>query len=302
MLYTAQTLPVCQIALSDWQLVKISGADSRKYLQGQITANIEQLTPTQAIFAAHCDPKGKVWSNMILFQRGEDIYYIERKSVVEQQVNELKKYAIFSKLTIEVETELALISLAGDLTNWANLPEMAAEQNCVTTQNITFIKLEQPATRYFVIGSQADFSTLNLPNNSVELPNQQWQFLDMQAGFAIIDHAAMAQYLPQSFNLQNIGAIDFHKGCYCGQEMVARAQFRGINKRALYLLSGQSETLPNVGDALEMQLGENWRDTGFVLCALMVNDTVFVQAILNNDTDETHQFRVKNSHSHLALC
>jgi len=104
------------------------------------------------------------------------------------------------------------------------------------------------------------------------------------------------QYLPQAFNLQNFAAISFNKGCYCGQEMVARAQYRGISKRALYLLVGQSEKLPKVGDSLEQKIAENWRETGCVTATLRLDDnTIWVQAILNNELDADAVFKVKNN-------
>ena len=87
-------------SLSDWQLVKVSGIDNRTFLQGQVTADINHLNEYTALFAAHCDAKGRMWSNLILFQRGADIFYIVRKTVAEKQIAALKKFAVFSKVTV----------------------------------------------------------------------------------------------------------------------------------------------------------------------------------------------------------
>ena len=78
-----------------------------------------------------------------------------------------------------------------------------------------------------------------------ELNNsQQWLALNIEAGFPVIDAANSGQFIPQATNLQALGGISFKKGCYTGQEMVARAKFRGANKRALWLLAGSASRLP----------------------------------------------------------
>lgn len=300
MLHISQTLPLSKMALDDWLLVKVSGQDNSKFLQGQLTADITKLSDIHWLFAAQCDPKGKVISNLQLFKRGEDIYYIVRKSLAEIQLKELKKYAVFSKVTFEIDSTLSLYGIAGDTTSLP-VANFADEQNCLNTGNLSYLKLDLPSTRYIVIGQQAElestFANLN------QATAEQWQLLDMQANYPIIDLALANQYLPQAFNLQNFNAISFDKGCYCGQEMVARAQYRGINKRALYLLIGTSDQLPQIGDGLEQQMGDNWRETGSILSVLKVdNNTIWLQAILNNDIAAETVFRIKNSSaSHLTI-
>lgn len=292
MLYTSHTLPLSKILLDDWQLIKVSGQDNCKFLQGQLTTDINKLSDNHWSFAAQCDPKGKVISSMQLFKRGDDIYYIVRKSLVETQLKELKKYAVFSKVVFEIESSLSIIGIADDVTS-QQIPHFTTEHNSLTEGNLTFLKFDLPSTRYIVVGPQVEidkrFADLN------QATTAQWQQLDMQASYPIIDLPLCNQYLPQAFNLQNINGISFDKGCYCGQEMVARAQYRGINKRALYLLTGNADNLPVVGESLEQQMGDNWRTTGTVLSVLRIdNTTIWVQAILNNDIAVDTVFRVPN--------
>lgn len=304
MLYTSQFLPLCQISLDDWQLVKISGIDSQTFLQGQLTADVTTLSDTRFLFSAHCDPKGKVLTNILLFKRGDDIYYIGRKSVIETQLKELKKYAVFSKVTIEIDSTLKMVAIAGQPTKDQDIDFTSFfndSQNCITTHDLTYLKIDFPDLRYVVIGIQADIDTLNLPIDCLQQDSSQWVLLDMEAHYPIIDLPVSNQYLPQAFNLQNFDAISFNKGCYCGQEMVARAQYRGINKRSLYLLTGHSSTLPKIGDTLEQQMGESWRETGCVLATIVFDDNkIWIQAVLNNDIEARTLFRTKNAvHSQL---
>ena len=275
------------ISLSDWQLVKVSGIDNRTFMQGQITNDINQLNENTALFAAHCDPKGRMWSNLILFQRDKDIFYILRKSVAEKQVSALKKYSVFSKVIIEPVLDLNLVGLeCGDIEQSIILDLIG--KTCLTINNITYIKIPLPEMRVIKVSSEP------LPNNLQ--PSSYWLKSDLEAGYAIIDKPNIESLLPQACNLQHYNAISFNKGCYCGQEMVARAQFRGANNRGLYLLNGHSKTLPIIGDKLEYELEGNWREGGQVLAALKLdqNDAIYAQVVLANGIDIETKFRVKN--------
>lgn len=273
-------------SLSDWQLVKVSGTDNRTFLQGQVTADINHLNEHTALFAAHCDAKGRMWSNLILFQRGADIFYIVRKTVAEKQIAALKKYAVFSKVTIEPVVDLNLIGLENNAIEQSIIAELG-DNSCITKDDITYIKIPLPEMRLIKISNEP------LPTDSQTADH--WLKLDLEAGYAIIDEPNIESLLPQACNLQHYNAISFDKGCYCGQEMVARAQFRGANNRGLYLLVGKSKALPIIGDKLEYELDGNWREGGQVLAALKLDedDEIYVQVVLANGIDIETNFRVK---------
>ncbi|MBI0004898.1 tRNA-modifying protein YgfZ [Gilliamella sp. W8126] len=273
-------------SLSDWQLVKVSGTDNRTFLQGQVTADINHLNEHTALFAAHCDAKGRMWSNLILFQRGADIFYIVRKTVAEKQIAALKKYAVFSKVTIEPVVDLSLIGLENNAIEQSIIAELG-DNSCITKDDITYIKIPLPEMRLIKVSNEP------LPTDSQTADH--WLKLDLEAGYAIIDEPNIESLLPQACNLQHYNAISFDKGCYCGQEMVARAQFRGANNRGLYLLVGKSKALPIIGDKLEYELDGNWREGGQVLAALKLDedDEIYVQVVLANGIDIETNFRVK---------
>lgn len=279
-------LSIKPISLADWQLVKVSGTDNHKYLQGQVTIDTDNLTEQTALFAAHCDSQGKMWSNLLIFQRGQDIYYIVRKSVVEKQMAALKKYAVFSKVSIEPVTGLNIVGLDSQAIPSEILAKFT-DNNCFTENNITYIKLTSPHVRVIKITPEAI-------DNDLE-PCSRWLQLDLEAGYPIIDAENTESLLPQACNLQYLNAISFDKGCYCGQEMVARAQYRGANKRGLYLLAGKSAVLPVIGGTIEYQIDGNWRESGQVLAALKINqdNDIYVQVVLANGIDFNTPFRVK---------
>lgn len=302
-------LPLTLISLEDWALASAVGADAQNYLQGQVTADVAALADNQHLLVAHCDPKGKMWSNMRLFRTAQGFAWIERRSVREAQLTELKKYAVFSKVTITADDEAVLLGLAGFQARAAlakvfdTLPD---EDNPLVHNNgTTLLWLGLPAERFLIITSSAQAQELTgTLRGEAQLNNSdQWLALEIEGGLAVIDAPNSAQFIPQATNMQALGGISFKKGCYTGQEMVARAKYRGANKRALWLLAGEASRVPQAGEDLEMQMGENWRRTGTVLAAVRLDDgSLLVQNVMSNDMEEGSVFRVRDdSASSLAL-
>ncbi|EPC4489087.1 tRNA-modifying protein YgfZ [Serratia liquefaciens] len=302
-------LPLTLISLEDWALVTLNGPDTVKYLQGQVTADIEALAADQHVLCGHCDAKGKMWSNLRLFHRGEGFAYLERRSVLDSQLAEIKKYAVFSKLTIAADNEAVLLGVAGfqaraALTGIFNsLPD--AEHPVVQDGETTLLHFTLPAERFLLVTTTAVAEQLvaRLHEQAELNDSQQWLTLDIEAGYPVIDAANSGQLIPQATNLQALEGISFSKGCYTGQEMVARAKFRGANKRALYWLEGKAGRVPQPAEDLELQLGENWRRTGTVLSAAKLADgTLWVQVVLNNDLEADSKLRVRDdATSELAI-
>ncbi len=301
-------LPLTLMTLDDWALATLTGADSEKYLQGQVTADVAALTEHQHLLAAHCDAKGKMWSNLRLFRRDGGFALIERRSIRDAQLTELKKYAVFSKVTIVPEDEHVLLGVAGfqaraALANvFTTLPD--AEKQVVQEGATSILWFAHPAERFLLVTDVATAELLSEKlRGEAQLNNsQQWLALNIEAGLPVIDAANSAQFIPQATNLQALGGISFKKGCYTGQEMVARAKFRGANKRALWYLAGKASRLPEAGEDLDLKMGENWRRTGTILAAVQLDDgRLLVQAVMNNDMEPDSVFRVRDDANTLSI-
>ncbi|MEA9391753.1 tRNA-modifying protein YgfZ [Acerihabitans sp. TG2] len=297
-------LPLTFISLEDWALVSLTGPDALKYLQGQVTTDVAAMATDQHILGAHCDAKGKMYSDLRLFHRQNGMAYIERRSVRDHQLAELKKYAVFSKVTMTADDDVRLIGVAGFQARaalsglFADLPD--ADHAVVQDGETTLLHFSQPLERFLLVTTETVADTLldNLAGQAQLNDSQQWLALNIEAGLPLIDSANSEQFIPQATNLQALGGISFSKGCYAGQEMVARAKYRGANKRALYWLAGKASHVPAAGDELELQMGDNWRRTGTVMAACQLEDgTVWVQAVLNHDLAPDSQLRVKDDTS-----
>ena len=301
-------LPLTLMTLDDWALATISGPDSEKYLQGQITADVSHLTDEQHLLAAHCDAKGKMWSNLRVFRRNEGFAWIERRSLRDAQLTELKKYAVFSKVTIAADDEFVLLGVAGFQARAALSPLFSelpnAEKQVVSEGATSVLWFAHPAERFLLVTDVATATRItDALRGEAQLNNsQQWLALNIEAGLPVIDSANSAQFIPQATNLQALGGISFKKGCYTGQEMVARAKFRGANKRALWYLAGTASRVPEAGEDLELKMGENWRRTGTVLAAVQLDDgRLLVQVVMNNDMEPDSVFRVRDDAGSLSI-
>ena len=295
---TAYHSELALCTLGDWALVTAQGADATTYLQGQLTADLSQLAESDHQLAAHCDAKGKMWSNLRIFHDGEGYSYLLRRDVREQQLTEIKKYAVFSKITFTADDSRQLIGVMGSQAadflgqHFSQLPD--ATQPLIKLDSTLLLWLATPESRYIVITDPTQAERLLKASADAVCDSEHWLAADIAAGIPVIESANTAQFIPQATNLQALNAISFKKGCYSGQEMVARAKYRGANKRALYWLAGTANQTVAAGSAVALQMGENWRKTGTVLCSVMVApNTLWVQVVLNNDLGVEDKFRIE---------
>ncbi|WP_166670303.1 YgfZ/GcvT domain-containing protein [Oceanimonas baumannii] len=285
-------MPVLTIAsspklypLTDRAVISLTGEERVKYLQGQVTCDIAALAPGDAGPGGHCDSKGKLWASFWVANLGEQLLLVLNQSLLARQLPELKKFAVFSKTDIEeVSDRWQVYGLAGEgLSHW--LSHEAGDSN-----------LWQGG---IIIPVAAEHALLVLPEGATlpDLPagdEQEWQGLMIQAGLPDMSAEHQGDYIPQMLNLQAIGGISFNKGCYMGQETVARAKYRGANKKAMFVVEGTVTGDVTVNQDLELQLGENWRRAGTVLNVYQQDDKCVLTSVLNKDLDSNTVLRIKD--------
>ncbi|TDQ59432.1 hypothetical protein EDC45_0079 [Mesocricetibacter intestinalis] len=264
------------IALPQYRLLEICGPEAQTYLQGQLTCDLNQLPVGSSTLCAHCDPKGKVGALLRLYHAREQCFYaLVRADSAPHALAQLKKYAIFSKVEIRpLETEIA----------------------AAPTAKCTEINAE------FYINLGAYSLLLNPQQAAAQNRSDEWDCWEIQQGYPLLSAELQNQFIPQALNLQALEqAISFRKGCYIGQETVARAQFRGANKRAMFTFTSSGGQCPSPGSELEIALENGWRKTGSVLSAICQGDTLWLQAVLNRWEGETPQFRLPEQQTALEL-
>ncbi|MXP56678.1 tRNA-modifying protein YgfZ [Pantoea sp. Mhis] len=292
-------LPLTLISLEEWILVLVQGKNSHSYLQSQLTLNINNMKTTQHYLSAHCNAKGKMLSNIRLFHYRDGYAYLIRYNLHQQQITELNKYAIFSKISITAASDVVLLGVVGLNARLAlqNIFKVipCSDIQVVTEKDTTILWFAQPAERFLIITTLIEAIKLKKQLCNIALLNdsKQWLALDIEAGFPIIDLQTSGKLMPQAANLEALNAISFEKGCYMGQEVIISNKFRGINKRALYWLAGKANKIPNILSSLELQINNQWRKTGMVLSSVQINnDNIWIQSIMNADIKANSNIRI----------
>jgi folate-binding protein YgfZ len=140
----------------------------------------------------------------------------------------------------------------------------------------------------------ADALMVELEGKAEIFDDSLWNAMNIAAGVGFLNAETSAQFIPQMLNLQALGGISFTKGCYIGQETVARAKYRGANKRAMFILTGRSTDCPKAGQTVEVLLNNNWKRVGTIVSASQYGDGhIEVLAVLPKDTNTEDIFQIK---------
>ncbi|MDO6427426.1 tRNA-modifying protein YgfZ [Thalassotalea sp. 1_MG-2023] len=290
----AFTLPLRSVAA-----ISISGEEQVKYLQGQVTCDVESLTENKLLHGAHCTAKGKVLSCFRLFLHQQALILLQPISTLTQSLTELQKFGVFAKVDIE-QAHVSFAAVCGTQAanhlskSFSQLPDINSPT--ITEHNITLLYIDGVIPRYLLVGEK---ETVNNCIDSLSIPTLSqdvWSLLEISQGIPnLVD--AEQEYVPQMLNMQAINGISFTKGCYLGQETVARMQYLGRNKKAMFALTGSCDEL-STPLAVEKQLGENWRKAGDIISYYLAdNGELYVQAVLASDTDDSTNHRLKSPQS-----
>jgi hypothetical protein len=233
-----QAFPECALNdLSHFGLIRISGADSRTFLQGQLTNDINAVTPELAQFSSYCNPKGRMLGSFWIFQRDDDLYLQLPAGLLESILKRLRMFVLRSDTTLhDASNELARFAISGDCA--ADLLPFAPSDDkaCLTREQMTIIRLPGDRPRFELIGPPEILvqTWRRLLDTAEQTGPDFWSLMDIRAGMPTVFEDTLEAFVPQMANLQLIGGVSFTKGCYTGQEVVARMQYLGKLKRRMY--------------------------------------------------------------------
>jgi tRNA-modifying protein YgfZ len=210
--------------LDQYGLLQAAGDDARGFLHAQLTNDIENLAPGQARYAGWCSAKGRLLATFLVVPHAGGFLLQLSRDLVPAVAKRLQMFVLRSKVKITDVTA-----------QWVQYGvwEPQSGKPLMTTQ----------AGDAIAVGIEADRSLRLVPEGSSarltpNAPAEDWTLADVRAGRPRIAQATQDQFVPQMVNLELAGGVDFRKGCYPGQEIVARAQYRGAVKRRMYRLRG----------------------------------------------------------------
>ena len=240
--------PLLHLGLLEW-----AGDDAQGFLQNQLTSDINQIKSGTAQHSAWCSAKGRMQASFILFGRERLISGLISHDLAESVRTGLQKYVLRSKVSLsERSADFAAIGLSGPESGLA-LKEAGLSDPAQTMQTADFpagtlIRLDDSRRVVVVAADEAAGLWKKLSIHARPVNTQAWHWLDIQAGIPLITAATREAFVPQMANFDRIGGVSFRKGCYPGQEVVARTQYLGKVKRHLYRI--HSDHALSAGTAL----------------------------------------------------
>ncbi|HBS18721.1 MAG TPA: folate-binding protein, partial [Halomonas sp.] len=223
---TANTQPPSAVRLTQYAALDIKGADAEKFLQGQTSAQVGLANGTFAPLTCFCTPKGRMLANGQLLRLGSDHFrLVLDASLAEGLLTHLKKFAAFYKAELSVVGSVTFAGASEPADTLANQLDITLpDQPYTHTTSSKGTALRMPGKPRWLLMFEEDASDLV---NSDDALHNEWQLADIRSGLAWLTAKQQDHFLPQMLNWEALGGISFKKGCYTGQEVVARAHFRG---------------------------------------------------------------------------
>jgi tRNA-modifying protein YgfZ len=227
-------------------VIRAAGDDAASFLQGQLTQDVLSLGLSEARLAAFCNAKGRMQASFIVFKRSEqEILLVCSRDILPATLKRLSMFVLRAKAKLtDASAEFRLLGLAGNATELiAEGARSAWAKADIGTANVVFLPAAAGQARALWCGPVAE----PLPDcPSIDL--NIWHWLTVQSGIAMISQPIFEAFVPQMLNYESVGGVNFKKGCYPGQEIVARSQFRGTLKRRAYV--AHTDGKPAVGQEI----------------------------------------------------
>lgn len=229
-------------ALPNEALLLIEGPDALAFLQGQTTCDTSLVTPEQAVPGAYCTPKGRVVCDFLLVQLGEESFGLRmRRDIVEHAAATFGKYIVFSKADIVPDHDWQVVALWGE-----NAPTLLNERFGATAGAIysattngagAAVQTDEQGLQFELYLPESDCLQFiaDLENSASLGSEESWRANQIEAGIARIESTTVEEFVPQTLNFDLTGHVNFTKGCYTGQEVVARLHYRGKTKRRAFI-------------------------------------------------------------------
>jgi folate-binding protein YgfZ len=243
------------VDLSQLGLLQVGGDDAVAFLQGQVTNDIKLLDGSNSQYAGYCTAKGRLLAIFLAFAHHDHLHLQLDGALSEQIMKRLKMYVLRSKVSIEdVSDSIIRIGVAGTGTTAAlqalftDLPQHAHQ--LASLETATIIRLPGATVRYEILTSAQHAAALwtQLSRTCTPVGSACWDWLEIRAGIAQVGPATQEQFVPQMVNLDLLEGINFKKGCYTGQEIVARTHYLGKVKRRAHLAHVDAPQPPKAGD------------------------------------------------------
>jgi hypothetical protein len=235
--------------LSDLGLIGVRGNDVELFLQGQLTNDVRKLANSEVQYNGMCTPKGRLLASFLMWRRAGE-WFIQLPAHLQESIQKrLTMYVLRAQVSLsDVREQWVRIGLAGSgaeaLIARLSVSVPSAAMRSAENGFLDVLRLDQERFQLVVRKDMAETVLATLAQEASLIDAAQWQWLEIQAGIPSIVSATQEQFVPQMVNFDLIQGIDFKKGCYTGQEIVARMHYLGKLKRRMYGVHSQMPMTP----------------------------------------------------------
>ncbi|MFQ5994187.1 MAG: YgfZ/GcvT domain-containing protein [Acidiferrobacterales bacterium] len=239
--------------LSSLSLIRVEGDDAAAFLQGQLTNDIYLVGPARSQLSAYCNPKGRILGLFRVFMLKGNYVLQLPVSMTTSIVDRLKMYVLRSKVTPCIDQELQCIGIAGpnaDSVLRGPIATVPSEPEASTTDDgLTVVRTPGTTARFKIVGTLGQIKELwlQVKGDTTPVGSWAWRWMDIVSGIPNIYPSTSEMFVPQMANLDLIGGVSFDKGCYAGQEIVARMQYLGRLKQRMHLWHIDTDAAPDPG-------------------------------------------------------
>ncbi|MDH5436423.1 MAG: folate-binding protein [Gammaproteobacteria bacterium] len=260
--------------LSHYGLIAAYGEEAETFLQGQFCNDVRNVDENTSQVNGYCSPKGRLLSIFRLFKIKDTYYQLIPQELVEETLKRLRMFILISKVTLgDADNALVRIGFSGPDadTKLKDILGKVPEQNnaVIHTDDVTVIRIPGPCPRFIILGDveaiKNIWSKLNV--HAAPVGMQPWGQLDVLAGIPQIYPQTVDAFVPQMVNMQAIDGVSFKKGCYTGQEVVARMQYLGKLKRRMFKANIKTDEAVMPGDPLFAGGDTSGQGTGKIVSA-----------------------------------
>jgi folate-binding protein YgfZ len=244
-------------ALPHLSVMRAQGADALAFLNSQLTNDLRLVDHAHSQLSAYCSAKGRMLALFRIFKRAEAYYLVLPAALEESTLKRLRMFVMRSRVTIEsADNDFACIGCSGPTVGsvverlTGSLP--GDVDGVQTTSDVSILRLAGPQPRFLVMAPIASAIALwgELKASATPAGSGAWAWLDIMAGTPTVLPATIEEFVPQHANLELMGGVNFKKGCYPGQEIVARMQYLGKPKQRMQRLHLAVDLPVTAGDKI----------------------------------------------------
>ena len=295
--------------LSHFSTVVVAGGDAAEVIQGQFTNDVNKVDEGHSQISAFCNNKGRMLANFRLFQSQQNYFLSIRSDLVEGSIEHLQKYVLRAQVAIQdVSEQLIHIGISGN--NAEKLLSQSIDKLNTTVDSVSqnddyiAIRVAGEIPRYEIFCSLEHATALweSLSDKTRATNSAYWDYLNISNGLPFIDSNTREEFVPQMANMELINGVSFEKGCYTGQEIVARTHYLGKQKRRTYPIKIISDTPPKAGDQLATGTSTENQYTGTLVNVYQTAKNEYeALAVIQIKAAESDKLKLKDADAEITV-